>query len=239
LLASPALRKLIASIYAHVTGQQGGFMSQSTCPHCGGPLPIAAVRCPHCAGAVGQTIPPAGFADSNQGPNPAERIWTVTDAGRQFGPYTEVEMAMLFAAGSISINAMAWKPGSPRWIPITAVVPTPGMVPPGVMNYASAPPAVNQGVTIPILISAIFHLLAAAPFALPTFGLLSIALILLAAFEIRFFATASRLPPRQFANSARTLAIWEIISIVTCNFPSMICGIIVLANIPKDPYSPQ
>jgi len=54
-----------------------------------------------------------------------ERTWTVHDQGRQFGPHTEVELATLMAVGTISTTALVWRDGSPRWIPITNIVPMP------------------------------------------------------------------------------------------------------------------
>jgi len=55
-----------------------------------------------------------------------ERVWTIHDQGQQLGPHTEVEMATLLASGNVSATALVWREGSPRWIPITAVVPLPG-----------------------------------------------------------------------------------------------------------------
>ena len=53
----------------------------------------------------------------------SERIWTVHDQGRQFGPHTEIELATMLGTGTISQTALVWRDGSPRWIPITNIVP--------------------------------------------------------------------------------------------------------------------
>lgn len=75
-------------------------------------------------------------------PPGTDRVWTVHDRGRQFGPHTEVELATLLASGNVSPTALIWRDGSPRWIPITNVVPVPARVPPPVASYATPyPPA--------------------------------------------------------------------------------------------------
>jgi TM2 domain-containing membrane protein YozV len=61
----------------------------------------------------------------NQSAPTSDRIWTVNDRGRQFGPHTEQEVAGLLAAGNISASALVWKTGSPTWIPVTAMFPAP------------------------------------------------------------------------------------------------------------------
>jgi hypothetical protein len=65
-------------------------------------------------------VPPSGI---NSAPN--GRIWSVHDQGRQFGPHTEQEIATLVAVGTISPLAMVWRGGSPRWIPVSNIVPAP------------------------------------------------------------------------------------------------------------------
>lgn len=54
-----------------------------------------------------------------------ERIWSIHDKGQQFGPHTEPEIAAFLAAGTISETALVWREGSPRWIPVSNIVPLP------------------------------------------------------------------------------------------------------------------
>jgi hypothetical protein len=54
-----------------------------------------------------------------------DRIWTIHDQGHQFGPHTEQELATMLAVGTISRDALVWKEGSPRWIPVSNIVPLP------------------------------------------------------------------------------------------------------------------
>ena len=53
----------------------------------------------------------------------------VHDRGHQYGPHTEMELANLVAVGTISTTAMTWREGSPRWIPVSSVVPMPAYTP--------------------------------------------------------------------------------------------------------------
>src|SRR5665213_4228218 len=70
-------------------------------------------------------------------PTPAgmERCWMVHDRGHQFGPHTEMELANLVAVGTISTTAMTWREGSPRWIPVSSVVPMPAYTPTMTQHY--------------------------------------------------------------------------------------------------------
>lgn len=76
----------------------------------------------------------------------AQRIWTVHDQGRQFGPYAESEIASLLATGAISLSALVWKEGSPQWVPVTAVIPMPAAAVPMGQAYPAlaAPPDSNK-----------------------------------------------------------------------------------------------
>jgi hypothetical protein len=49
----------------------------------------------------------------------------VHDQGRQFGPHTEQEIAVLVGVGTVSEAALVWREGSSRWIPVSAVIPMP------------------------------------------------------------------------------------------------------------------
>lgn len=93
-----------------------------------------------------QNFAPPGsgpFAQATGAAN--ERVWTVHDQGRQFGPHTEVELATLLAAGNISSTALVWRAGSPRWIPVTAVVPMPVQPPYTTAVPQPAPYAQDSG----------------------------------------------------------------------------------------------
>ena len=74
------------------------------------------------AGPQRQVPQTAGLVSSG---SVIDRVWTVHDQGRQLGPHTEQELAMLLTVGTVSQSALVWRTGSPRWIPITAIVPIP------------------------------------------------------------------------------------------------------------------
>jgi hypothetical protein len=89
--------------------------------------------------ATAQAYPPQYPATPRpQRPLGNERIWTVHDQGRQFGPHTEQELASLLGAGTVSPAALVWREGSPRWIPLTNIVPLPPWT-----GQAAVPPVVQ------------------------------------------------------------------------------------------------
>jgi hypothetical protein len=198
-------------------------------------LPINALQCPHCAANV--PSPSAGAASNSS----AEQVWTINDGGRQFGPHSQIELASLAASGQITPNALAWKPGMAQWLPISAVIPITSAAPSNNPVYAYDRPPSNSGLTVPILIAGIFHLLWGVPLMhVPCVGwIVGIPMIILGIFELRLFVNSSRLPPAQLIKSARTLAIFEILCIIGFNLPSLVCGIIVLSNLPRYPAATQ
>jgi TM2 domain-containing membrane protein YozV len=86
---------------------------------------------PALAGVILRPTPPMGS------PQQADRIWTVHDQGRQYGPHTLTEIAMLVGVGTITSAAMAWRAGSPQWEPVSSLVPMPA----GGMAHAPHAPA--------------------------------------------------------------------------------------------------
>lgn len=80
--------------------------------------------------AVSAPRPPSSASPST------DRIWTAHDQGRQLGPHTLTEIAMLVGAGTISTAAMVWKAGDPQWQPVLSVVPAPAAP----MGYAQPYP---------------------------------------------------------------------------------------------------
>jgi hypothetical protein len=69
---------------------------------------------------------------------PLGRIWYVSDAGQEYGPYTQQEIAGLVAGGQVSVAALVWREGLAAWFPVAGIlapayVPTvaaPAYVPP-------------------------------------------------------------------------------------------------------------
>jgi TM2 domain-containing membrane protein YozV len=73
-----------------------------------------------------------------------ERCWMIHDRGNQLGPHTEMELATLVAVGTVGQTAMVWRTGSPRWIPISSVVPMPAYLPPAPPQSTPYSPAGGQ-----------------------------------------------------------------------------------------------
>lgn len=70
-----------------------------------------------------------------------DRIWTVHDQGRQYGPHTLSELAMLVGVGTVSSAAMAWRAGAREWVPVSTLIPMPAF---GVGPSAGPTPATNR-----------------------------------------------------------------------------------------------
>jgi hypothetical protein len=78
-------------------------------------------------------------------PLPPEELFYVAKAGRQEGPYSRATLRQLAAAGIVTSDDLAWKPGMPEWMHLgkmMADLPRPPMNPP------SAPP-INPPTTPP------------------------------------------------------------------------------------------
>ncbi len=111
-------------------GQETDAAAPELCSNCGQPIGRLEKAylwqqntvCQSCHQRLSENaeVPPSGI---NSAPN--GRIWSVHDQGRQFGPHTEQEIATLVAVGTISPLAMVWRGGSPRWIPVSNIVPAP------------------------------------------------------------------------------------------------------------------
>ncbi|MEZ6233066.1 MAG: hypothetical protein R3B68_02645 [Phycisphaerales bacterium] len=102
--------------------------------------------------------------------------------------------------------------------------------------YGSFP--VVGGVRVPMLVSAIFNCLnvLATPFWLATliFAWVPLVCIILLIFEFKMYASLNgRTPPSQHKGGATGIAVCQICTIIFGNIPSVICGIIALANLGK------
>lgn len=109
-------------------------------------------------------------------------------------------------------------PGAPPTSPVPSLLP------------AGWPPT---AVTVPQLVSGIFNLIAAATWLVTCFGvILSVPLAILGIAELRAYAKASTTNPAEYAASTRTKAILSICAVLTGNFASAICGIVILTQLP-------
>lgn len=103
------------------------------------------------------------------------------------------------------------------------------------MSDHALPPPDISGVRIPLLVSGIFNILAAIGWASTcVLAFIAIPFVVLAIFEFMQYGKLGDPAQRpRLTGSTRVIAICEICTIITGNLPSMICGIIVLANLPN------
>ena len=142
----------------------------------------------------------------------------VTDLARAFGN-PDYEAAAAATPGHHASHA----PGTPPTAPPTgpsAYVPMNG----------EGPPA---AITISQLVSGIFHLIAAAWWLFACAGvILSIPLAILGIYELIAYSRARTTPPQQYLESTKTKAILDICSVLAGNIGSMVCGIVILTQLP-------
>jgi hypothetical protein len=88
-------------------------------------------------------------------------------------------------------------------------------------------------IAIPQLVSGIFNIVAAVGWAFTCFGIiLSIPLTILGVYELIAYSRARTTDPAQYLDSAKTYAVLDICTILTGNLASMVCGILMLTQIP-------
>ena len=143
----------------------------------------------------------------------------VTELARAFGN-PDYESA---AAASSTHHDAAHTPSTPPTGPTTA----PGASMPMSGEWPPAPIAISQ------LVSGIFHLITATGWLLTCFGvILSIPLTILGVYELIAYSRARTTPPQQYLESTKTKAILDICSVLTGNLGSMVCGIVILTQLP-------
>jgi len=111
--------------------------------------------------------------------------------------------------------------------------PTPAPMSDPAVYQSPMPGRDLSGVKIPMLISGIFHCLTALGWFSTCFlFFLGIPLLVLGIFEIMLFSKLGGPRAEQDAarQKAKTFAILDICSVLLFNIPSMVCGIIQMAN---------
>lgn len=143
----------------------------------------------------------------------------VTELARAFGN-PDYESAA--SAASTSDHA-THAPGTPPTAPTTpqsTSMPMSGEWPP-------SPIAISQ------LVSGIFNLITATGWLLTCFGvILSVPLTILGIYELIAYSRARTTPPQQYLESTKTKAILDICSVLAGNLGSMVCGIVILTQLP-------
>ena len=143
----------------------------------------------------------------------------VTELARAFG---DPDYESAASAASTSDHA-THAPGTPPTAPTTpqsTSIPMSGEWPP-------SPIAISQ------LVSGIFNLITATGWLLTCFGvILSVPLTILGIYELIAYSRARTTPPQQYLESTKTKAILDICSVLTGNLASMVCGIVILTQLP-------
>ena len=143
----------------------------------------------------------------------------VTELARAFGN-PDYEAA---AAATSTSDHATHAPGTPPTAPTTA----PGAYMPMSGEWPPAPIAISQ------LVSGIFHLITATGWLLTCLGvILSIPLTILGIYELIAYSRARTTPPQQYLESTKTKAILDICSVLAGNLASMVCGIVILTQLP-------
>ena len=143
----------------------------------------------------------------------------VTELARAFG---DPDYESAASAASTSDHA-THAPGTPPTAPTTpqsTSMPMSGEWPP-------SPIAISQ------LVSGIFNLITATGWLLTCFGvILSVQLTILGIYELIAYSRARATPPQQYLESTKTKAILDICSVLAGNLGSMVCGIVILTQLP-------
>jgi hypothetical protein len=143
----------------------------------------------------------------------------VSELARAFGNPDYESTAAATPTGHDASHASGTPPTAPPTGPSTHV-PMNGDWPP-------TPIAISQ------LVSGIFHLITATGWLFTCFGvILSIPLAILGIYELIAYSRARTTPPQQYLESTKTKAILDICSVLAGNIGSMVCGIVMLTQLP-------
>lgn len=177
-------------------------------------------------GGNGQTFGPVDLATIHRWVA-ERRVISTTPVGQSAtGPWRDAALFPEFAS-AFGAEPM---PDSPpvgdafRTAPPTGPSSTASTVP------ANWPPDM---IAIPQLVSGIFNIVAAVSWAFTCFGIiLSIPLTILGVYELIAYSRARTADPAKYLDSTKTKAILDICTILTGNFASLVCGILILTQIP-------
>jgi hypothetical protein len=177
-------------------------------------------------GGNGQTFGPVDLATIHRWVA-ERRVISTTPVGQSAtGPWRD---AALFPEFASAFGAEPMPDAPPvgdahRTAPPTGTTPSSAAVP------ANWPPDM---IAIPQLISGIFNIVAAVGWAFTCFGIiLSIPLMILGIYELIAYSRARTADPAKYLDGAKTYAVLDICTILTGNLASMVCGIVMLTQLP-------
>ena len=177
-------------------------------------------------GSNGQTFGPVDLATIHRWVA-ERRVISTTPVGQSAtGPWRD---AALFPEFASAFGAEPMPDAPPVGDAFRTAPPT------GPSHTASTVPAnwPPDMIAIPQLVSGIFNIVAAVGWAFTCFGIiLSIPLTILGVYELIAYSRARTADPVKYLDSAKTYAVLDICTILTGNLASMVCGILMLTQIP-------
>lgn len=175
-------------------------------------------------GRDGNTYGPTDLATLRRWVTEHRIVATTPVAESEAGPWRDASLVAELA----SAFGDSASPSVPPTSPLPSAPPT--TLPQSLMP-ADWPPT---GVSVPQLVSGIFNLIAAAGWLFTCFGVvLSVPLAILGIAELRAYAKASTMRPRDYVESTRTKAILDICTVLAGNVASAICGVVMLTQLPS------
>lgn len=173
-------------------------------------------------GSDGKSYGPTDLATLSRWVSERRVLGTTPVARAQDGPWQDAALVPELATAFGQPAETDAQPAAARTAPPTSPQ---GVVP------ADWPP---QMIAIPQLVSGIFNLLAAIAWLATCFGVvIAVPLAILAINELIDYSRASTTPPLQYLERSRTKAIIDICTALVGNLGSMVCGIIILTQIPE------
>jgi len=164
----------------------------------------------------------------------------ITEDGQEFGPIDRAVLNSWVAEGRVTASCRVRREGDDRWLAAAEVFPVLTGRNATVIPNDRAPRFRSEthsrhagsvdGITIPILVSAIANLVVGLFWFITLVGIvIAIPMFALAFAEFNLYSNATRLRRQRLAAKAQTIAVFEIFAGLF-NLVSLACGIIVLIN---------
>lgn len=179
-------------------------------------------------GSDGRTYGPVDLATMQRWIGEARVVATTQVATSDQGPWNDATLVPELAAafGEEPEPAAAPAAGHAR-----AAATAPPIAPQAPAAPADWPPT---AIAVAQLVSGIFNLIAAATWLLTCFGVvLTVPLAILGVHELLAYSRARTTPPAAYLDSTGRMAILDLCTLITGNLGSVICGIVILTQVPE------
>ena len=175
-------------------------------------------------GSDGRTYGPADLATAQRWVAEGRIVASTQVARSPDGPWNDAtlapELAQAFGAEPAAESAPAATPAAPTAPPTQPVQPvTPAGWPPNAIGISQ-------------FVSGIFNLIAGVGWLFTCFGVvLTVPLVILGVTELLASSRARTANPLRYLESARTMAILDICTVLAGNLGSVVCGIVILTQL--------